>query len=88
MDFGRPAKWNCPMPESEQPSMVAVDNQSNVKYQDEGINSRGSYEEDEDDVRTATTRVNDRRRGGNRGNVRQQQIEDFDDSKNSASRTR
>lgn len=31
IDFARPAKWNCPMPEIEQPSMTAVYAATNVK---------------------------------------------------------
>lgn len=69
IDFGRPAKWNCPMPESEQPPMVPIKTQT--RNQDEIV-------EDEPVAPTtsAPSRINGRRRGGNRGNVRQSQLQD------------
>lgn len=83
IDFGRPAKWNCPMPESEQPSMVTLHTQ--LKHKEETV--------EETPIPTTTStpsRNNGRRRGGNRGNVRQQQQQDgnFEAEQESASTLR
>lgn len=65
IDFGRPAKWNCPMPETDQPPMVPV--QTQLRNEDDSIEETPS-------TTSAPSRNNGRRRGGgNRGGVRQSQ---------------
>ncbi|KRT85048.1 hypothetical protein AMK59_2339, partial [Oryctes borbonicus] len=67
IDFGRPAKWNCPMPESEQPNTKSKI--TTQKYQ--------SLEEIADEVtetpKPTRARNGDRRRGPSRGQQQQQQ---------------
>lgn len=65
IDFGRTPKWNCPMPETDQPPMVSVRHQDHNKEE-------ASEEVAVAPTTTAPSRNNVRRRGGNRGNVRQQ----------------
>ncbi|KAJ8933618.1 hypothetical protein NQ314_013908 [Rhamnusium bicolor] len=77
INFGRPAKWNCPMPETEQPPMVPIQQ------------TRIAAEEEEDIpvvLTTSAPRKNtNRRRGGNRRPQTPQ--ENVDDSEKSATKT-
>ncbi|KAJ8920299.1 hypothetical protein NQ315_011960 [Exocentrus adspersus] len=77
LDFGRPARWNCPMPENEQPSMTAVQSESRIQTTE--------IETTTSTTTSAPRRGSNRRRGGGR---RGQPIEEeVEDSEKSATRT-
>lgn len=78
LDFGRPAKWNCPMPENEQPPMRAV----SQKVEEEPALPSSTAPP----AASTRSRNSERRRGGNRGQVRAET--NVDDSEKSATRTR
>ncbi|XP_018574993.1 protein Skeletor, isoforms B/C-like, partial [Anoplophora glabripennis] len=59
IDFGRPARWNCPMPENEQPSMAPVQSRNKIEPTVEIAAS-------EPPTTSAPTRNPNRRRGGSR----------------------
>ncbi|KYB25164.1 hypothetical protein TcasGA2_TC010675 [Tribolium castaneum] len=67
LDFGRPAKWNCPMPEGEQPSMkptTAAPSRSRNTEKRRGSTNR---KEVADNERSASRpRQTERRRGNNK----------------------
>lgn len=67
IDFGRPAKWNCPMPESD--SSSSPSQQSNIPATIQTPPpppQRRKPEVEEPTEVTTRGRVNERRRGGNR----------------------
>ncbi|KAG5872439.1 hypothetical protein JTB14_029441 [Gonioctena quinquepunctata] len=76
IDFGRPARWNCPMPEIEQPSMVSLGSTKVVEEE---------YEEPVEAPKSTSKKSNGRRRGSIRGNARIQEG-NHDDSDNSGTR--
>ncbi|CAH0554432.1 unnamed protein product [Brassicogethes aeneus] len=88
LNFGRPAKWNCPMPESEPPSMKAVTLRSRQQVVEEPQEAEPAEEVEEPVVTPAPARSSGRRRGGNRVQQREQQREQPQqaDSERSASR--
>lgn len=71
IDFGRPAKWNCPLPEADS-SSSSSQSQSPAIVQTVSpavVQQRRRPEEDEPSKTVETTtkgRTNERRRGGNR----------------------
>ncbi|CAG9821915.1 unnamed protein product [Phaedon cochleariae] len=83
IDFGRPARWNCPMPETDQPPMTSVQ-----------IPSRSvtAEQKDSDEYETplevTTKRTNGRRRGGNNRGTSRPQEDSYEDSEKSASRNK
>ncbi|XP_044263750.1 protein Skeletor, isoforms B/C isoform X2 [Tribolium madens] len=65
LDFGRPAKWNCPMPEGEQPSMKSTTTApSRSRNAEKRRGSTNNRKEVADNERSASrTRPTERRRG-------------------------
>ncbi|KAJ8942165.1 hypothetical protein NQ318_002555 [Aromia moschata] len=69
IDFGRPARWNCPMPEGDMPSMISVQTPARINVPKETVTA-----EEAAPPPTASTRRNPaRRRGGSRRPPQQQQ---------------
>lgn len=70
IDFGRPAKWNCPLPEADSSSSSSQSqNPAVVQTVAPPVQQRRRPEEDEPSKVVETTtrgRTNERRRGGNR----------------------
>nr|XP_023024529.1 protein Skeletor, isoforms D/E-like [Leptinotarsa decemlineata] len=90
IDFGRPAKWNCPMPENEQPSMVPLRSPIKSKVAGKVEEEEEEYEAPVKPTTNSPRRSNGnggRRRGSVRGNARVPE-ESAGDSENSASRNR
>ncbi|XP_060528013.1 protein Skeletor, isoforms B/C isoform X1 [Cylas formicarius] len=72
IEFARPAKWNCPLPEGEQPkTSTSLDNITEEKVAEPAQPST-----------TSKIRNNERRRGSNRGTSTRQPITNIDDSEN------
>uniref|UniRef100_A0A6P7FTC9 Protein Skeletor, isoforms B/C isoform X1 n=1 Tax=Diabrotica virgifera virgifera TaxID=50390 RepID=A0A6P7FTC9_DIAVI len=82
IDFGRPARWNCPMPETDQPAMAAVYAQHQPV--DTKETSYVEKEYSEEPTTSAPRRTSVRRRIPQRG----AQNSLAEDSQNSASRTK
>lgn len=82
LDFGRPAKWNCPMPENDQPPMRAVPTAEGTKTVEEISTAAPQVPQ--------RSRNTERRRGnGNRGSTTTTaKPEVVEDSERSASRNR
>ncbi|XP_017786521.1 PREDICTED: protein Skeletor, isoforms B/C-like isoform X1 [Nicrophorus vespilloides] len=85
IDFGRAAKWNCPMPEGDQPPMKPVTAKTPVQ---QPVQQTYVAEEEEHEEEVIVqeppkrTRNNERRRGPNRSTT------EVKDSEKSASRTK
>lgn len=86
--FGRTAKWNCPMPETEQFPMKPVDPNPPKEVYREVEEPITEYEKPQ--TKPPRTRSQQRRRGeSNRGNVRQESTDNVaKDSERTISRTR
>lgn len=84
IDFGRTAKWNCPMPESDTSSSMKA---ALVEAPPQAVRTTTTTTEQP----TVRSRNSERRRGEARGTRRQQQVEtprDSEDSASQPSRTR
>ncbi|XP_057657689.1 protein Skeletor, isoforms B/C isoform X1 [Diorhabda carinulata] len=86
IDFGRPATWNCPMPEVEQPSMTSAPSIF-AQQLPQGAEATSAAQEEfyEEPTTTGPKKTNGRRRISQR--VTQRPKENNDDSQNSASKT-
>ncbi|KAF5296682.1 hypothetical protein FQR65_LT10223 [Abscondita terminalis] len=88
INFGRFAKWNCPMPEAEQPLMKMIIPNRSQKFQE----IEDSFIENVEPPQLPTNRGRkpQRRRGeSNRGSIRQETLENISkDSERAMSRTR
>ncbi|CAG9759702.1 unnamed protein product [Ceutorhynchus assimilis] len=74
IDFARPAKWNCPLPEGDVPGPHTVATQSKQEHvTEEVVLSRATEEQTVEPLSTAAPRREggNRRRGGNRVSTRQ-----------------
>lgn len=78
IDFGRPAKWNCPMPESDQSPMLPV--RTVIKTNEEEIKEPPVVP-----TTSAPSRNTVRRRGGNRRPQQQQLENNYEAEQESAS---
>ncbi|KAK5644469.1 hypothetical protein RI129_005769 [Pyrocoelia pectoralis] len=90
IDFGRPAKWNCPMPETDQPPMKIVTPLHQPQRYQDIENSSEDYTESVQAPPSRGRKPQQRRRGEtNRGSVRQDSVDSIaKDSERSTSRTR
>ncbi|KAF5269717.1 hypothetical protein FQA39_LY08640 [Lamprigera yunnana] len=89
IDFGRQAKWNCPFPETEQPTMkVATPVHQTYKYQ-QVTDASIEYNESSPTVSNRNRKPQRRRGESNRSVVRQESIDNVaKDSERSLLRTR
>lgn len=63
LDFGRPAKWNCPMPESEQPSMKSTTPPTRSRNTEKRRGSNTRKEVADSERSASRTRQTERKRG-------------------------